>query len=94
MLIAKGSPEGFPCQLFVMVSNGATDQVRIFTGFTRTACLNAASINRRYKLFRYWGNVRDRVLSIRTGGEHAKRRTNVQQRAQLLWYPQFPLSGR
>lgn len=28
MLIAKGSPEGFPCQLFVMVSNGANDQVR------------------------------------------------------------------
>lgn len=27
MLIAKGSPEGFPCQLFVMVSNGVIDQV-------------------------------------------------------------------
>lgn len=28
MLIAKGSVEGFQCQLFVMVSNGAVDQVR------------------------------------------------------------------
>jgi len=27
MLIAKGSPEGFQCQLFVMVSNGEIDQV-------------------------------------------------------------------
>jgi len=27
MLIPKGSPEGLPCQLFVMVSNGANDQV-------------------------------------------------------------------
>lgn len=29
MLIAKGSPEGFQCQLFVMVSNGEIDQVYI-----------------------------------------------------------------
>lgn len=28
LLIAKGSPEGFPCQLFVMVSNGEIDKVR------------------------------------------------------------------
>lgn len=28
MLIPKGSPEGFQCQLFVMVSNGANDTVR------------------------------------------------------------------
>lgn len=35
LLIAKGSPEGFPCQLFVMVSNGAVDQVRIiYTEFS------------------------------------------------------------
>lgn len=27
MLIPKGSPEGFQCQLFVMVSNGENDEV-------------------------------------------------------------------
>lgn len=27
MLIPKGSPEGFLCQLFVMVSNGENDEV-------------------------------------------------------------------
>ncbi|VVC24126.1 Hypothetical protein CINCED_3A001218 [Cinara cedri] len=30
MLIPKGSAEGFQCQLFVMVSNGANDRVRIY----------------------------------------------------------------
>lgn len=29
MLIAKGSPEGFQCQLFAMISNGVNDQARI-----------------------------------------------------------------
>lgn len=29
MLIPKGNPEGFPAQLFVMVSNGNFDQVSI-----------------------------------------------------------------
>lgn len=28
MLIPKGSVEGFPCQLFVMITNGAIDQVK------------------------------------------------------------------
>ncbi|XP_050439526.1 phenoloxidase 1-like [Adelges cooleyi] len=42
MLIAKGSPEGFQCQLFVMVSNGAEDTVQN-NGQTQQTCDDASS---------------------------------------------------
>ncbi|XP_050531052.1 phenoloxidase 1-like [Daktulosphaira vitifoliae] len=63
MLIAKGNAEGFACQLFVMVSNGANDTVEN-SGNTQS-CDNAASycgiLNSRYPDARSMGFPFDRV---------------------------------
>lgn len=39
MLIPKGSVEGFQCQLFVMISNGANDQVTTEIRLNQTTML-------------------------------------------------------
>lgn len=47
MLIAKGSTEGFQCQLFVMISNGEFDQVYIIS-------ININTIRLEIKTVRYY----------------------------------------
>ncbi|XP_050442444.1 phenoloxidase 2-like [Adelges cooleyi] len=62
MLIAKGTPEGLPCQLFVMVSNGTNDQVENSQG--EATCDDASSYcgvrNARYPDARAMGYPFDR----------------------------------
>ncbi|XP_022160595.1 phenoloxidase 2-like [Myzus persicae] len=64
MLIAKGSSEGFQCQLFVMVSNGEIDQVANAQGDGQT-CDDASSycgvLNSRYPDARSMGYPFDRT---------------------------------
>ncbi|XP_050525328.1 phenoloxidase 2-like isoform X1 [Daktulosphaira vitifoliae] len=73
MLIAKGTPEGMPCELFVMVSNGANDQVEN-SGRGNLTCDDASSycgvLNARYPDARSMGYPFDRpgregVVSLR-----------------------------
>ncbi|XP_060843836.1 phenoloxidase 1-like [Rhopalosiphum padi] len=63
MLIPKGSSDGFQCQLFVMVSNGANDQVEIAED--SHTCDNASSYcgvrNSRYPDARSMGYPFDRT---------------------------------
>ncbi|CAH1733225.1 phenoloxidase 1-like [Aphis gossypii] len=64
MLIPKGSSEGFQCQLFVMISNGANDQVENAQADGQT-CDNASSYcgirNARYPDARSMGYPFDRT---------------------------------
>ncbi|XP_025414834.1 phenoloxidase 1-like [Sipha flava] len=64
LLIPKGSAEGLQCQLFVMVSDGATDQVENAQGANQT-CDDASSYcglrNARYPDSRSMGYPFDRV---------------------------------
>uniref|UniRef100_A0A481MQJ8 Phenoloxidase n=1 Tax=Nipponaphis monzeni TaxID=196483 RepID=A0A481MQJ8_9HEMI len=66
MLIPKGSPEGYQCQLFVMVSNAANDVVQSNgTAANGQQCTDAASycgvLNSRYPDARNMGYPFDRV---------------------------------
>ncbi|XP_050441248.1 phenoloxidase 1-like [Adelges cooleyi] len=69
MLIAKGTPEGLPCELFVMVSNGVIDQVDKSQG--DGTCKNASSycgvLDKKYPDARAMGYPFDRPAEDRPG---------------------------
>ncbi|XP_050441246.1 phenoloxidase 1-like [Adelges cooleyi] len=69
MLIAKGTPEGLPCELFVMVSNGVIDQVEKSQG--DGTCKNASSycgvLDKKYPDARAMGYPFDRPAEDRPG---------------------------